>query len=671
LIVPSFVAQQCIARIAPPLEVLCSIVASLACGIACGADDWPEHGHDKGGTRFSSLRQITPQNVDDLELAWTYSSGEIARRGSAYEQSSEQSIPILVAGRLVICTPFHRIVALDPATGVERWVFDPEVDTDVGPKAEFKCRGVAQWTDTSAPPDAACSTRLVFATTDLRLFAIDAVDGRRCKGFGVAGEVALDPERPLAFKGELSRFSAPAIVNGTIVLGSHIVDDYRASTPHGTVQAFDARTGARRWTFDPIPRDADDPAYSTWRGGSAATAGSANVWAHMAVDEQRDLVFLPTSTPAPDSWGGLRPGDNRYANSIVALRGATGEVVWHFQLVHHSIWDYDVAAQPLLVDLPRDGAVVPALVQNTKQGLVFVFNRATGEPLFPIEERAVPTGDVPGEWYSPTQPFPVRPPPLVPQGSSPDDAWGFTWWDRRACRRMIEALRHGPIYTPPSEQGTIVSPWPAGGVNWGGAAYEPERRWMIVNTNRLMKVVRLRPATDARPEANAAAAGDGTGDFEYDPPVRLIGTPYLYEEGLLLSPLGAPCNKPPWGALTAVDLVAGTIAWEVPLGSIEQFLPLPIPWRLGTPNIGGPIVTAGGLVFIGATMDSKLRAFAVADGRELWHADLPAPAMTSPMTYEAAGRQFVVIVAGGAHELPGPRSDRTVAFALPATGDLQ
>ena len=218
----------------------------------------------------------------------------------------------------------------------------------------------------------------------------------------------------------------------------------------------------------------------------------------MAVDERRDLVFLPTSTPAPDSWGGLRPGDNRYANSIVALRGATGEVVWHFQVVHHSIWDYDVAAQPLLVDLPHNGTTMPALVQNTKQGLVFVFNRETGEPLFPIEERPVPRGDLPGEWYSPTQPFPLKPPPLVPQGSSPDDAWGFTWWDRRACRRMIEALRHGPIYTPPSEQGTIVSPWPAGGVNWGGAAYDPDRHWMIVNTNRLMKVVRLRPASASR-----------------------------------------------------------------------------------------------------------------------------------------------------------------------------
>ena len=653
-------------------RVLCATFALLSASTVSAANDWPEHGHDKAGTRFSPLGQITTQNVDELEVAWTYGSGEIARRGKSYEQSSEQSIPILVEGRLVLCTPFHRIVALDPASGAERWVFDPLVDTDVGSKAEFKCRGVAQWIDAGASRDDACRTRLIFATTDLRLFAIDARSGRRCAGFGKNGEVALPPDRPLAFKGELSRFSVPAIVNGTIVLGSHIVDDYRSATPPGDVQAFDARTGARRWSFDPIPRDARDPTFASWLNNSATDAGSANVWGHMAIDEQRDLVFLPTSTPAPDSWGALRPGDNRYANSIVALRGSTGEVVWHFQIVHHAIWDYDVAAQPLLVDLPRNGTTVPALVQNTKQGLVFVFNRETGEPLFPIEERPVPHGDLPGEWYSPTQPFPVKPPPLVPQGSAPDDAWGFTWWDRRACRRMMEQLRHGPIYTPPTEQGTIVSPWPGGGVNWGGAAYEPGRNWMIVNTNRLMKVVRLRPAVDprdTRPPTDPDPASNGDGSFEYDPPVRLIGTPYVYEEGLLLSPLGAPCNKPPWGALTAVDLVKGEIVWEVPLGSIEDFLPVPIPWRLGTPNIGGPIVTAGGLVFIGATMDSKLRAFAVADGRELWHADLPAPAMTSPITYEAAGRQFVAIVAGGSHDLPGPRSDRVVAYALPSIGD--
>jgi quinoprotein glucose dehydrogenase len=381
----------------------------------------------------------------------------------------------------------------------------------------------------------------------------------------------------------------------------------------------------------------------------------------MAVDEARDLVFLPTSTPAPDAYGGGRRAPNPLANAIVALRGSTGELVWHYQIVHHSLWDYDLAAQPLLIDLPRGNGTVPALVQNTKQGYVFVFNRETGEPLFPIEERPVPSGELPDEWYAPTQPVPVKPPPLVPQGASPEDAWGFVWWDEWQCRRQIERLRHGPIYTPPGRAATIVSPWPAGGVNWGGAAYDPASYRMIVNTNRGMKVVQLIPETERATLSQPDPSG-----FEFESAHRLLGTPYFYREGLLLSPLGAPCIRPPWGALSAVDLVSGEIVWEVPLGSIEAFLPVPIPWRLGTPNIGAPIVTGGGLIFIAATLDSKLRAFDVDDGAELWSARLPAPALTTPITYTSAGRQFVVIVAGGSADLPGPRSDAVVAFVLGA-----
>lgn len=623
------------------------------------ASDWPEHGRDKAGTRYSPLAQIDVRNVAGLEVAWRYSSGEMRRRGAAYGRSAEQGIPIIAAGHLILCTPFHRIIALDPARGTEQWVFDPGVDTAGDSKRSFKCRGVAHWRDPIASPGSACRDRVIFATSDLRLFALDAATGRACAGFGAQGEVKLTPDRPTAFEGEITHFAAPAIVNGIVVLGSHIVDDLRASAPSGRVQAFDARSGARQWEFDPVPRDPAAPAARSWHGGSAAGAGAANVWGHMAADEARDLVFLPTSTPAPDSYGGLRPGNNEYANSIVALRASTGRVVWHFQLVHHALWDYDVASQPLLLDLPREGRLVPVVVQNTKQGLVFVFDRESGQPFFPIEERPVPRGDVAGEWYSPTQPFPVKPPPLVPLGASPQTAWGFLWWDERACRKQMAGLRHGPIYTPPSLQGTIVSPWSGGGVNWGGAALEPSRRWMIVNTSRLMKVVRLIP------ESALASAARPAG-VALERPRRLQGTDYYYQEALLLSPLGAPCNPPPWGALTAVDLAKGEIVWEVPLGSIEDFLPVPIAWRLGTPNIGGPIVTGGGLVFIGASIDRKLRAFDVATGKELWHAKLPASAVTTPVTYFAAGRQYVAIVAGGSYELPGPRSDELVAFALPA-----
>lgn len=635
------------------------LLVLLSSSMNVAAEGWPEHGHDKGGTRYSTLRQITPENVSSLEIAWTYRNGELDRHPNASTKSSEQSIPVLVAGNLIVCSPFNRIIALDPATGRERWVFDPEINTDVGAKGVFKCRGVATWVDPRAKPDDHCYERLVFGTNDLRLIALDARTGERCGGFGEGGEIRIAPDRPPAFAGELAVHSVPAICNGVVVLGSAIVDDYRQDTPSGRVRAFSARNGESLWEFDPVPRTPSNPASETWLDNSAERNGSANVWAHMAVDEEHDLAYAPTSTPAPDSWGGMRPGNNVYANSLVALRCSTGKVAWHYQILRHAVWDYDLAAQPLLVDLPFQNGTVPAVVQNTKQGLVFVFNRLTGEPLFPIEERPVPPGDIPGEWYAPTQPFPSKPPPLVPQGAAPEDAWGFTPWDKWRCRKLIEQFRYGPIYTPPSTQGTIVSPWPGGGVNWGGAAFVPERNWMIVNTNRMMKVVRLIPRKES---AQHLAAWD---DFDFDPPHELSGTPFLYQEGMLLSPLGAPCNKPPWGALSAVDLVQGEIVWEVPLGSIRDYLPIPIPWRLGTPNIGGPVVTGSGLVFIGATIDRYFRAFAVADGEELWKARLPASATTTPMTYAIDGRQFVVIVAGGSSELPGPRSDSVVAFSLP------
>jgi quinoprotein glucose dehydrogenase len=631
-------------------------------GLAAIAQDWPEYGRDKAGTRYSALDQITPANVSELEPAWTYHTGEMQRRGAAFARSKDQNTPILVAGHLILCTPFNRVVALDPATGAERWVFDAEVDESLAEAgklgAGFACRGVAAWRDDKSPRTASCHERLIFGTNDVRLIAIDAASGAPCRGFGVNGVVSVAPEQALAFVGELSYVTPPVIANGVVVLGSSIVDTLRSDAPSGSVQAFDARTGSKLWQFDPIPRDATDPAAATWTNDSYRGAGGANVWSAMAVDETRDLVFLPTSTPAPDDYGGLRPGANAYANSLVALRGATGEVVWHFQIVHHSIWDYDIASQPLLVDLPRAGETVPAVVQNTKQGLVFIFHRETGEPLFPIDERAVPAGEIPGEWYAPTQPFPRKPPPLVPHGSSPDDAWGFTFWDRGKCRELLKSFQTGPIYSPPSFTGTVVSPWTAGGANWGGAAYDPARHWMVINTNRLMKVTRLVEVSESE------AAADSVGGA-FDPPKPMPGTPYGLQEMVLLSPLGAPCSKPPWGGLTAVDLVTGEIVWDVSLGSIERELPIEIEWNLGVPNIGGPIATGGGLIFIAATIDRLFRAFDLTTGKQLWRADLPASAHATPMTYQVGGRQFVVIVAGGHYELPGPRADAVIAYALP------
>lgn len=623
----------------------------------CVASDWPVHGADKAGTRYSRLDQIDRRNVEDLTIAWQYRTGERARRGEqAFKFTYDQDIPILVAGNLVVCTPFNRVIALNPATGIERWVFEPQIALNHENGAAYGCRGVAHWRDEIAAAGTPCRDRLLFGTNDLRMFAIDARTGKRCSDFGDNGEITIPTSKPEAFRGEVRHLMPPAIVNGVAVLGSAIVDDYRADTPSGKVRAFDAKTGARRWEFDPLRTP--QSAAATDGTANQIVTGSANVWSNMSVDEDRDLIFLPTSSPAPDFYGGLRPGNNEFANSLVALRGTTGEYLWHFQVVHHTVWDYDLAPQPLLVDLPRDGEAVPVVVQNTKQGLVFIFNRETGEPFFAVEERPVPKGDLPGEWYSPTQPFPVKPPPLLKLHTSPDDAWGFTFWDQGKCRELMRGIRTGSVYTPPSLEGTLISPWTAGGANWGGPAYDPQRSLMIINTSRIAKISKIVPVNeiDKLSATDLATYGE----------VKKVGTsPYAVQETLLVSPWGAPCTPPPWGALTAVDLAKGTIVWEVALGSIEEFLPLPIPWRLGTPNIGGPIITAGGLIFIAATIDRNFRAFDVDSGEELWRDKLPATTLTTPMTYFAGGRQFVVIVSGGHSSVPSVKGDYVIAYALP------
>jgi quinoprotein glucose dehydrogenase len=638
-------------------RAITSAVLALIAGAPL-AQDWPVHGADQAGTRYSPLAQIDRGNVAELRLAWTYRTGEMERRGAAFARSKDQNVPIIAAGALIVCTPFNRVIALDPATGSERWVFDPEVTANLEAPASYGCRGVAQWRDEAAAAGTPCRHRLIFGTNDLRIFAIDAESGRRCADFGAGGGVRTVPDREPAYRGESQYLMPPAVIGDVAVFGSSSPDYRRANGPAGTVRAFDVRSGAQLWQFEPIPRDPADPAWSTWQGGSAARSGGGNVWGNMAVDEPRDLVFLPTANAAADSYGGHRPGANRYTSSLLALRATTGERVWHFQIVHHDLWGWDVAPQPLLVDLTLGGRKVPAVVQNTKQGLVFVLDRETGEPLFPVEERPVPAGDVPGEWYSPTQPFPVRPPPLIKPGLGPKDAWGFTFWDRNRCRERIAALDHGSLYTPPSLRGTLMYPWSGGGPNWGGPAYDPARGVMVVNASRIPAAVRLVPIEQVDP-AHAHYSPTAT---SLSP---MAGTPYAVEKHFVLSPFGAPCSAPPWGVLAAVDLASGTIKWEVALGSLERFLPVPLPLEWGVPNIGAPIVTGGGLVFIAATFDQKFRAFDIDTGERLWQAKLPAGAQTTPITYLAGGRQFVVLTAGGHAEVPGDRGDHVLAYALP------
>ncbi|GIX30214.1 MAG: glucose dehydrogenase [Porticoccaceae bacterium] len=606
------------------------------------------------GVQYSPLAQIHRGNVARLEVAWVYHTGDLPADTTGKLVAFEDE-PSLVAGHLVICTVKRRLVALDPATGTERWTFDP------GQRGVnlLKCRGVANWTDRAAPPGRACRTRLFLGTADYRLLAIDAATGKPCADFGDGGEVRMPVDKPLLWPGEVAATSNPAVVGDVVVVGSAVADNQRVAAPSGRVLAFDARSGALRWSFDPVPRDPSDPAYASWGKGTDGF-GQGNVWSSMAVDQALDLVYLPTTSPSSDFYGGDRPGDNHYTTSVVALRGSTGEVVWHRQLVHHNVFDYDLPARPILVDYPVGDRTVPALVQLTKMGMIFVFDRRTGEPLVSIEERPVPQeGALPGEVLSPTQPFPVGMPLVTPHGFGPEKAWGFTFLDRWLCRREIERYRYGPIYTPPSEQGTIFMPAMGGGPNWGGGAWDPQRHLLVVPSNRVPAVVRMvRRGSEA---ARATAKIEMGGTMVFDPP----DSPWIIEVRPLLSPLGAPCSPPPWAALTAVDLAKKRIVWEKPLGSIKKLAPLPIDWHLGTPGAGGPLATAGGLVFIGYTLDDSFRAFDVETGEILWEADLPAAGVGVPVSYEAGGRQYVVIAAGGHSMYGSTLGDAVVAFALP------
>jgi quinoprotein glucose dehydrogenase len=652
--------------------------ALVVLGLASGGTqaDWRHYGGDPGGMHYSPLAQIDRGNVGRLRQAWTYQTGELARHPDRKPLASFHATPLLLpraAGQsLVFCTPFNRIIALDPVTGAERWVFDPGLVLGP-PGTRFNCRGIAWWEDLEAATDAPCRHRLYMGTGDLRLFAIDARDGRPCAGFGEDGRIDLRPAIVAEMEqrlgegagddlrhGDIQFVSPPVLAGDVLVIGSTNNTKFRRPDgPAGTVRAFDARSGAPRWEFDPVPRNPGDPAAAGWEPEALARTGGANAWSMLSVDEERGLVFVPTASAGPDFFGGLRPGDNRYANSLVALRAATGEVAWHYQMVHHDVWDLDLPAQPILFEMRREGEHIPAVAQLTKMGLIFVFHRETGQPLFPIEERPVPQDGVPGEQLSPTQPFPLRPPPLVTPGMGPEDTWGFTFFDQGWCRRTVASARHGGYYQPPSREGTVMFPG-AGVNNWGGGALDPNRQLLVVPVNRAPTLIQLLPVADLDEGmlANPMAGLMGI-------PGRLAGTPWAQVFKPLLSPLFSPCNAPPWGELVAVDMAAGEIRWRVTLGVLDKLMPVPIPLRWGTPTSGGPIATAGGLVFIGATMDERFRAFDIETGEELWEAFTPTASMATPMTYEVDGRQYVVVASGGHMWQYGFKiGDWLVAFAL-------
>jgi len=503
-----------------------------------------------------------------------------------------------------------------------------------------------------------CHARIYAPTLDGRLLALDAATGSTCAEFGERGAVNLLKDVRSQFKedDEWRNYlvtSPPAVLDGKVIVGSSIGDNRAVLEELGTVRAFDARSGKLMWSWDPIPRDSSNPVYKEWDPQSVERASAANAWAPLSVDAARHLVFVPTGSASPDFFGGERPGDNRWANSVVALNGETGEFKWGQQLVHHDLWDYDVAAQPTLVDLVHDGKSVAAVIQATKTGFLYIFERDSGAPVFPIMERPVPQDAVPGEHPSPTQPYPAAPPALARQTPvTPDDAWGITWFDTRACRKRIEGYRSEGMFQPPAVKDSLMQPSNAGGVNWGGVAFDPKRQLAIANTMNLPFVVALVP----RGQLHEQSASGKYPDFEF---ARQEGTPYGMRRAAFKSNLGIPCVKPPWGVLTAVDAQHGTLKWQIPLGD-TPFIHL----NLGMPGIGGPIVTASGLVFIAASLDDRLRAFDTDSGKLLWEVKLPAGGQATPMTYSLGGRQYVVIAAGG-YKSDSTRGDYLVAYALP------
>lgn len=617
---------------------------------------WSAYGSDEGGLKYSPLTQITTENVDQLETAWIYHHGDFSDGSGEYGRTSFQATPIVVDDTLYFCTAFNRVIALDPETGDERWTFDPRLEAKLGSGPyPLTCRGVAYWADPQPQPDAVCNTRIFTGTRDAELIALDALTGAPCPSFGEHGRVRLREGIGEAEAWEYYPTSPPLVIRDVVVVGALVADNVRADAPSGVVRAFDVHSGELRWAWDPVPPGWDP---EPGPGGRSYQSGTPNVWSIMSGDSKRGLVFVPTGNAAPDVYGGERHGLDYYSSSTVALDASTGEAVWHFQTVHHDVWDYDVPCQPTLFQIPGVGGGAPAVAQATKMGHVFLLHRETGEPLYPVEERSVPGGGVKGEMLSPTQPFPTHPPPLHPTSLTPDDAWGFTFIDRRDCAEKLASWRSEGIFTPPSLQGSVQYPGSAGGPNWGGVAIDPVNGVLFINQIRMALVSTLIP----RKQYDQLDTSEVVYPDELYP---MQGTPYGVKRGAVLSSWGAPCNAPPWGTLTAVDLKSGAVLWDVTLGTTRDQAPFPLWLSLGAPNLGGSIVTAGGVVFIAATTDKFLRGFDAQTGEEIWKQRLPYTGNSTPMTYRLrpTSKQYVVIAAGG-HGWSEP-GDALMAFTLP------
>jgi quinoprotein glucose dehydrogenase len=593
--------------------------------------EWLHYGGDPGGTRYSPLTGIDASNLSRLQVAWRWKHWETALKEYGTTPGQFESTPLMIDGTLYVTTPYNSIAALDAETGQEQWRFDGHA-YELGQLLSgsgWKLRGTAFWRDGGE--------LRIFLNSRHRLVQLDARTGKPVATFGNSGAVSLTDGLPrISDITHASQSSPPVVYRDLVIVGSQVPDRVQLPDPMGYVQAFNARTGQRVWTFSVIPQSARDPGAETWENESWRQNGHANVWAPMALDEQRGLIYLPTSTPTSDYYGGGRPGANLFAESLVCLDAATGQMKWHFQTVHHGLWDWDLPTQPNLVTITVGGRRIDAVAQVTKRGDTFVFDRMTGAPVWPIEERPVPTDtDVPGEKPYATQPFPTRPRPFVDQGVTLEDANNLTPEIRKLAQDEMRKFRIGPIFTPPSLQGTLQRPSQGGGANWGGAAFDPETGYLIVRANNAVGV-------------NRVAKNDGS-----DP---LVGVNYSHVFAGRTSatlPGGLPLVSPPYAVLAAIDLNRGDIVWKVPLGDNPAVRNHPLlkgvalPDRLGSSgNSGGAMVTRSGLVFIGGG-DGYFYAFETKTGREVWREKIPYAGTANPMTYRTqSGKQFIVMATG-------------------------
>jgi quinoprotein glucose dehydrogenase len=662
-------------------------------------DGWPTYGGDPGGQRYSSSNQITRANVSGLRQVWEYHTHALESGSLAVSRFDFEATPILFSGTLYLDTPYDRVIALDPETGAERWTYDPKLPKDTE-ATNYTSRGVTAWQSGAPVAGAACNSRIYVTTLNAKLIALDAVNGKPCTDFGKSGSVDLhegistDPRQKYRFYGDTS----PATVVGdVVVVGSAVADNQTVQAESGAVRGFDARTGKQLWSWEPL----------LWAQGRHPRTGAGNAWSVIAADPEHNLVYIPTGAPSPDFYGGFRPGDNRDANSLVALDARTGKKVWAFQTVHHDVWDYDIAAEPLLFDYQGK---IPAVAVAPKTGVVFIFNRLTGEPLSPITERPVPPSDVPGEVLSPTQPFSALP-ALGPTTMDLHDLPGHSPEDTKTCSTKLASLRYDGIFTPPSLRGSLQYPGSIGGVNWGGMSLDPttgilysnvngsayeiklvpqltrtrallqnRRAWILLALFILIIAMFLRRRLNPGLPAFVLVVLCGAATVFFLPPARFHfkrdhnmvnspdsvgeispddGAPYRIFRRVLQDKLQRPCTPQPWGMTAALNLNTGKMEWRKPLGTMIEGQ------HTGTVSLGAPVVTAGGLLFTAATSQPLLRAIDKTTGEEVWTGPLPVPAQSTPMTYTLHGRQYIVVSAGGHGGLGTKLGDSVVAFALP------